>query len=378
MVVHERSGSLTGALTSALLFGAGAVAAYEYLSGPLPARSEVPREAPGIDAEDAFTVGLARTPDARGRLRAIVARRDGAWSRSCEGAGALSEPRIAASPSGAVVLGLTFEGAVDCGAGAILAAGGAGDLDALVVGLDRRGKVRWTVTASDLGAQTIAAVALDPWGNALVAGSFEGTVELGGAPMTADSTRDVLLAKLDADGQLVWQRHFGGGRSFGVDVDATPAGRVLLLARGSSPIDFGDGARRDPGATAFLAAFEPDGRTAWSRSFGGDFELAPARVRAVPGNQIFVTGTFSGTADLGAGPVTSAGRSDAFVLRLDHLGRPLASAHVGSPFADEPRGAAVPVRSADADPPLARRLRAFLDELGVGPKEGADAAANRH
>lgn len=340
MVFHESSRSLGGALVSVALLSAGVVMAYRCVSSPPAAPFAAQRQAPGGADEDALVAGLSADADASRlgapRLRAIVARRDPAggfaWSRTCAGSGAMSEPRAAVGSDGSIIVGLTFEGAVDCGTGPLVAAGGAGDFDALVLALDRRGEVRWIVPVSDLGAQAVAAVALDPWGSVLVAGSFEGSVDLGGPPLVAEAERDVLLAKLDADGRLVWQRRFGGSApSFGVDVDVARSGRVVLLARSTSSLDLGTGELLAPRGSAFLATFDADGHPLWSHGFGGgEAEIAPARVRALPGNQILVTGTFAGALDLGAGVVSSAGRSDAFVARLDASGQLLGSARLGA------------------------------------------------
>ena len=377
MILHGHLGTLaSGLLSIAALAACVVVARGGAEAGQRLA--ETPRQPPGLDEEEAYFAGLIGGDEgaiegATPRLRAVISRRDphGAhvFHHECRGSGAMSEPRVAVEDGGGALVALTFEGAVDCGAGPIYAAD-EGDFDALVIAFDPLGRVRWTVHVAAPGAQAIAAVAIDPWGSALIAGSFEGTIDLGGAPMTAGSSRDALLAKLDADGKLVWQRHFGGGEpAFGVDVDVTRTGRSLLLARGRAPIDFGDGARQDPRATAFLAAFESDGRPAWSRGFVADGEIAASRARALPGNQILMSGTFSGAIDLGAGLVSSAGRSDAFVMRLDGEGHPLATARFGEIFASAPPA------PGGADPPLTVRLRDLVDQLTQDASAPVDPSA---
>ncbi len=366
MIVHEKSRSLGGALVSAALLSAGVVMAYEHMAAPPPVHVPVERQLPGGAEDDAVVTALSSGADGSA-LRAIVARRDPAggfvWRRTCTGSGAMSEPRTAVGTDGTVIVGLTFEGAIDCGAGPIVSAGGAGDFDALVLALDRRGEIRWTVPVSDLGSQAVAAVALDPWGSVLVAGSFEGTITLGGPPLAAETERDILLAKLDADGRFIWQRRFGGAApSFGVDVDVTRSGRVLLLSRGAGDIDAVGSDRPPTGSAAFLSAMSPAGQPLWSRRFGGPGgDIHPARVRAIPGNQVLVTGTFTGTADLGAGVVSSAGRNDAFVIRLDAAGLPLGSARISDLLGRTPD------TPSPEQPTSALALRGLLDDLTKTP-----------
>jgi hypothetical protein len=58
------------------------------------------------------------------------------------------------------------------------------------------------------------------------------------------------------------------------------------------------------------------GSPLWSKRFGGASSDQALGV-AVEGNgSVAVTGVFSGTVDFGGGPLTSAGGSDIFLLRL--------------------------------------------------------------
>jgi hypothetical protein len=192
------------------------------------------------------------------------------WSRVCSGSGALGEPAVAVAPSGRVALAITFQGALDCGAGPVAAAGGPDDFDAILLVLEASGDPAWSRGIADVGPQSIAAVAFDPWGNILVAGSFHGTVDLGGPPLTAHNELDVLAAKLDPGGDLLWQRRIGRtGRNVALDVAVTPVGRTLLLARGSPDIERGAGPSGPAEPTTFLAEIDARGTALWSRALAG-------------------------------------------------------------------------------------------------------------
>ncbi|WP_437737215.1 hypothetical protein [Sorangium sp. So ce1335] len=68
----------------------------------------------------------------------------------------------------------------------------------------------------------------------------------------------------------------------------------------------------------------------WARGFGGaGFDDGFSIASDAAGNY-YVSGTFSGTVDFGAGPLTSAGQSDIFFLKLDPSGSVLWSKHIGS------------------------------------------------
>ncbi len=303
------------------------------------------------EAGEPFHIGTSIAADAAGRvhvaglsgagassrgggLHATVARLlpDGgyAWSRTCEGGGAMSEPGISVSPLGDVLLSLTFQGSLDCGEGRIVAAGGDDDFDGVLVKLDPAGVLQWVKVLSDAGVQVISSAVLDPWGRVVLAGSFEGTVDLDGPPLTSESERDVLLARLDEDGALVWQRSFGAtGSSFGIDVDVAPSGSIVLLARAAADIDLGTGSLSARRTSSFVAGFDLDGNALWSRKLAGTGEVLAAGVSALPGDRVVIAGGFTGSADFGAGLLTSAGGSDVFVVKLGASGEALWSARFG-------------------------------------------------
>jgi hypothetical protein len=208
------------------------------------------------------------------------------WSRVCRGGGASDEPPAAVAADGASVHAIAFQGKIDCGTGAVTAWGGAEDFDVLIVKLDARGEVVWTRQLGGPGLQSAAGVAIDPWGSVLFAGSFEGSIDIDGHLLTAQSDCDVLLLKLDADGGLVWQRGFGlTGQNFGTAVAVAPSGRVLLSTAGSTTIDFGGGLLHASDESHFVAAFgvngEPLGSAALAASGDGAAGLDRLAARLV-------------------------------------------------------------------------------------------------
>ena len=385
-MMNYRLSSRAGTLVAAGILGACAGAAYHYerASGPrhpgapealvgARARGRPPvasgleagsRADPAADAHaphdgfwtvheasEPFQLGTSIAGDAAGRvhvaglssagagsrgggLHATVARLlpDGgyAWSRICEGGGAMSEPGISVGPLGDVLLSLTFQGSLDCGEGRIVAAGGDDDFDGVLLKLDPSGGLTWVKVLSDVGVQLITSAALDPWGGVVLTGSFEGTVDLDGPPLTSESERDVLLARLDPDGALVWQRSFGAaGSSSGVDVDVAPSGSIVLLARAAAGLDLGTGELSARRPSSFVAGFDLDGNALWSRKLDGTGEVLAAGVAALPGDRVLVAGGFTGSADFGAGLLASAGGSDVFVVKLGASGEALWSARFG-------------------------------------------------
>lgn len=82
-------------------------------------------------------------------------------------------------------------------------------------------------------------------------------------------------------------------------------------------IDLGSGMLASAGLyDIFLASFDPDGNPLWSRSFG-DAKLQKGQSLAGGADgTVVVAGEFSGTIDLGTGPLTSQSGNSTFLAKL--------------------------------------------------------------
>ncbi|WP_437298277.1 hypothetical protein [Sorangium sp. So ce426] len=79
----------------------------------------------------------------------------------------------------------------------------------------------------------------------------------------------------------------------------------------------------------------------WSRGYGGAGADVGWSIGSDAAGNTYVIGTFEGTVDFGAGPLTSAGETDVFLLKLDPAGALLWSKRFGSDLAETGRALAV-------------------------------------
>ncbi len=108
-------------------------------------------------------------------------------------------------------------------------------------------------------------VALDAAGNIYVAGSFDGAIDLGGGPLTSAGDNDVFVAKLDAGGNHLWSKHFGSvGEDNGMGIAIDAAGNIVVLGGFTGTIDLGGGPLVD--GETFLAKLDATGGHLWSRA----------------------------------------------------------------------------------------------------------------
>ncbi|APR88540.1 Hypothetical protein A7982_13889 [Minicystis rosea] len=241
------------------------------------------------------------------------------WSKSFGGQGDQEVTGVAVDAAGEVMIvghhsnGLDFGGTV----GAIPNEGGK---DAFVAKLDASGEPVWAKALGDASEQRGFGIASDASGNILVTGGFQGTIDFGGGTVKSPANDGVFLAKLDASGNHVWSKVFGGDETtiaHGRSVAFTGSGDVVVSGDVNGVLDFGGGPRPGYGGL-FVARLNGQGDHVWSRGFGGGGLIVQGTevLTDVSGN-IIVAGSYNGSVDFGFGLVT-ANNSNAniFLMKL--------------------------------------------------------------
>ncbi|WP_437338975.1 hypothetical protein [Sorangium sp. So ce394] len=146
-----------------------------------------------------------------------------------------------------------------------------------------------------LGGGSASSVAIDASDNILFSGHVAEAIDLGGGPLPPGSA---FVAKLTPAGEPLWSR-------------VAPRGHRLALDPGGNIVEISDGAA---GQGFRLTKLDPDASELWSQDFAGAF----ARHLTIHRDGwIAVTGQLTGTADLGGGPLVSAGATDIFIAAFD-------------------------------------------------------------
>ena len=198
----------------------------------------------------------------------------------------------------------------------------------------------WNTFLGGVGDDTGQGLAVDASGNLYVVGQSNGTW---GSPVRAYSDQqDAFVAKLDANGTLIWSTFLGGdgGPDYGSALALDAIGNVYVtgasLATWGSPLSAHNG-----GYDAFLAKLDSNGTLIWNTFLGGatpDWGNAVA-VDAI-GN-VYVVGYSSGT--WGSPIAAFAGFYDAFAAKLDSNGTLIWNTFLGSAGNDQGYAVAVDV-----------------------------------
>ncbi len=178
----------------------------------------------------------------------------------------------------------------------------------------------WSFAFGNDTDQAVRSVAFDSQGDVYMLGDFTYTVDFGTGPFTSDGENaDIVLAKYDAQGTPLWAKYWGDSSNqyatkIIVDGDDNP----IIMGRAFGKIDFGGGELDAEGTDdIFVAKLDPDGEHLWSRIFGGIDPDRAERIATDGDNNVILTGTFTGDADFGWGPVSAVGARDAILIKLD-------------------------------------------------------------
>jgi hypothetical protein len=280
------------------------------------------------------------------------------WSTSFGGSGNDSVSDVLVDGSGNVTLVGTFQGTVDFGGGPLIAGAGVG-YSIFVVRLDANGAHLWS-TMLDVFDPSARAAVLGS-GAVVLTGTFGGTVDFGGGPLTNDGEGNVFVVMLDSSGKHVWSNQFGNtahqeGRCIAVDT----SGNVFLGGRFRGEINFGGDTFTTDGRALFLAKLSSTGTHMWSKQFEGDggFKDLTGLVVASSGD-VFLTGHFGGSLDFGAGPLLNGQNYDVFVATLDGSGNPVSAMRFGDD--ENPQFAYAIAASADEDVSVTGEFTGSID-----------------
>lgn len=164
--------------------------------------------------------------------------------------------------AGNVYLAGSFSYTWDFGGGPVTSKAPVGFTDGFLVKLDPNGNFLWGKYFGNGNHQWIGYVAVDASGNVVVGASFLGSIDFGAGMLYAASplTPDIAVAKFTSNGDVVWSRRFGAGNSIRIaDIALGPAGEVFLTGSVAEDIDFGTGVlpAKSYGPDIFVVKLEP-------------------------------------------------------------------------------------------------------------------------
>ena len=231
----------------------------------------------------------------------------------------------------------------------------AGGIDMFISKLDASGNLLWAKTYGNVGADVARSIVVDGSGNTYTTGYLEGTVDFDPGPgntmTTGGGFHDAFVLKLDASGNLVWARAFGGTQAdSGWSVAVDGSGNTYTTGSFNGTADFDPSSNTTNlisagGNDVFVSKLDASGNLVWARGFGGTVEDISQSVAVDSSGNVYTTGYFNGTADFDPGSgitnLTPAGGNDMFISKLNASGNLAWAKAIGDVDPDIGRSVAV-------------------------------------
>lgn len=289
------------------------------------------------------------------------------WVRQAGGSGGGSGNGVAIGADGYVYLAGYFTGDTTF---EDLTLKNAGFNDIFIARYDANGELDWVRQIGGQGDDVASAIAVDAQGNCYVVGAFEDDVRFSrNTTLNSAGLMDSFVAKFDNTGRTVWAQRAGGPNTdIAYSVGLDPHGNVLVAGgfngtesyasemrlhaafrsrKGTRIGSFsGKGLKSEGGSDVFVSKYDQRGILTWVRTFGGNKIGAPEAGYglAVDGSgNTHVTGTFAGKCEFGNNTLFSMGIADVFVAELDREGRVIWVRQVGAAYSEPHAGHGIAV-----------------------------------
>ena len=192
-----------------------------------------------------------------------------------------------------------------------------GRSDIFIVKLSANGESwNWAKKAGGTTYDEGHSIASDTAGNTYVTGYFQGMVQFGNIDLSADTNGDIVIAKLNANGDWLWAKRAGGtgkdeGNSIAIDAD----GNCYVTGNFRYAADFGP-FNLDCNQDIFVTKLNSDGGWIWAKQSSGTSYVYGEGIANDGAGNCYVTGSFLDTAIFGSHSIDSNGGNDIFAAKL--------------------------------------------------------------
>lgn len=257
------------------------------------------------------------------------------WAKSLGGTGADQGNSITVDIYGNIYLATAFQNTADFDPGSgVYNLTSSGSLDIGLCKLDSSGSLLWAKNISGTNIEIASSIVVDAFGDIYTTGYFFGTVDFDPGPtvynLTAGTYSYAFVNKLDTSGNFLWAKSMGGtSTNEGLSIALDNSGNIYTTGFFEGTVDF------DPGSSVYnltSSAFEDvfinkldnSGAFIWAEKIGGTGTDLGQTVLADASGNIYLTGTFKGTADFNPGVATynlisSPSALDCFVVKFNSI-----------------------------------------------------------
>ena len=196
-----------------------------------------------------------------------------------------------------------------------------GSADVFIAKYDASGNVLWAKKGGGTGPDIGNGIAVDSSGNSYVTGYFNVDATFGSTLLTSSGGSDVFIAKYDASGNVSWIKKSGGtGSEVGLDIALDGLGNSYVTGHFSDTTAFGSTVLSSSGlADVLIAKYDASGNVVWAKKDGGpNFDLGLGIAVDGSGNS-YVTGYFYDSSITFGSTVLSTSGTEMFIAKINAL-----------------------------------------------------------
>lgn len=162
-------------------------------------------------------------------------------------------------------------------------------------------------------------------GEIVVAGSFRSNSRFGTHELVSAGLQDAVVARVDRRGDVEWVQTLTGPEDqSATGVTLLPGGDVVVAGSYMGPSTVGRTTLADDGfVNLFVVAFDSEGQPRWLQNAICSEILEPSAICSDANGNVYVAGSFSGTAGFAAEELSSVASFDGFVAAFSSTGAPL-------------------------------------------------------
>jgi hypothetical protein len=218
-----------------------------------------------------------------------------AWAKSSGGSSFETALSIAVDTSGnTYTVGYYRSASITFGSFTLTSPGTAGHM--YIVKSNSVGTVLWAKAATGNDQNEADAVAVDPFGNVLVTGTYQNTMTVDGFTLNSSGgAGDMFLAKYNSNGNVIWIKSSGGTNTeFPKSITSDASGNIFVAGEfSSSPMIIGTYALNNAGLfDMFVTKFDPLGNPLWASRAGTAMEEGATTITADALGNTYVGGYF--------------------------------------------------------------------------------------
>lgn len=204
---------------------------------------------------------------------------------------------------------------------------GNGSADVFVAKYDTDGNFQWARTAGGAEFDVASSLDVDQFGNVYIAGSYSNSIQFDTTTLTTSNLfKESFVAKYNANGQRQWAKSVSGNAAnliTGVASDKDSSIYFCGFFGGNFKYDNVTLSSASPSYDILLLKLNTDGQLVWLKRAGSTFEDGANAIACDKDGNPVVVGYFAGTASFDVNTVTYKGYNDLFVAKYDPQGNNL-------------------------------------------------------